>query len=172
MLHDQMLIITSAMYGAIGALVINEVAGYIRHHVSRRNDRRKLADLCVKHLRLIRDGIPNIERDEIAEEYHFSETNYAELSVGHFLHDLITSNIALFDIAKLGYTIKFFHGYKVQMSNIRKRLDLHAVELRQTEISNTSRPPAHPTATLTRETFEGLLKDLELTIQELRGLAH
>ena len=85
----------------------------------------------------------------------FNETTYNEAIVGHFLYDIITTNIDKFDdINSIKKTINFFHHYKINMSHIRTRLD---------ESSRKMAP-------LTEGTFNNLVQYLEESIAELKNL--
>jgi hypothetical protein len=117
--------------------------------------RRKLAALCVTHLTQIRDDLKSHVKIS-GEQVVFSETNYNEAAVGHFLYDLFTANIDKFaNLASINNTVTFFHHYKVNMSTVRSRLDSGKGDF----------------ANLTKGTFDNLLNYLEQAIDELQGLA-
>lgn len=136
--------------GAAIALILRELL----ENSKKIKYRKKIISLCREHLEKIRKDLKshiNIENDKAI----FNETTYNEAIVGHFLYDIITTNIDKFDdINSIKKTINFFHHYKINMSHIRTRLD---------ESSRKMAP-------LTKGTFNNLVQYLEESIAELKNL--
>ena len=140
----------SAFIGAAIALILRE----LRENFKKIKYRKKIISLCREHLEKIQKDLKghiNIENGKAI----FNETTYNEAIVGHFLYDIITTNIDKFDdINSIKKTINFFHHYKINMSHIRTRLDE----------SSLKKVP------LTEGTFNNLLQYLEESIAELKNL--
>jgi hypothetical protein len=143
-------ILLSAFAGAAAALLLGGALRSVRQH----DQRWRLAQLCLAHLERIQfDLLSHVRVDEAKAS--FGETQYHEAAVGHFLYDLLTSNMVAFtNPLAFAKTVDFFHHYKVNMSTVRSRLDR----------SDTR------SAQLTKGTFENLLERLGQAIDELRSM--
>ncbi|MDH3327125.1 MAG: hypothetical protein OEM38_10455 [Gammaproteobacteria bacterium] len=114
--------IEKILIGAIGAalaLALREVIEWLRTRKRRLN----LASLMVTHLRQIHRDLD--EHVQVKNgQANFKETQYWEIVVGDFLHQLFTGNIDVFlNVKSLEATVTFFHHYKVNMATVRSRLD-------------------------------------------------
>jgi len=138
-------------FGAIIGLFLREL-WECRKRLSRR---KKLAALCVEHLKQIYEDL--LKHVNVSGgKANFGETQYCEAVVGNFLYDLFTSNIEAFsNIHSVRKTITFFHHYKVNMSTVRSRLDASQ----------------NQNAQLTEGTYNNLLKYLKEAIDELNSIA-
>lgn len=153
--------------GAIIALLLRELVVFCRA----RRKRKKLARLAKNHLSLLEKAFAQVRMDNERARYMFSETNFSELNCVQFVYDSLVGNIDLFDVGKLENTVKFFHGHKVQMANVRARLDRSEVLIPAGSPAEDGTQRTIAYATMTLKTFEGLQKELEKAIGELEGLS-
>lgn len=141
----------SAFVGAAVALLFRELPEIWKNH----KRKKKLAKMCVEHLEQIQNDLNEHVRVNEGRAI-FSETEYCEIIVGNFLHDLITNNMDVFpDASSIKKTIMFFHHYKVNMSTIKARMD----------------GAGQQSASVTEPTFRNLQNYLSDAIGELKGLA-
>lgn len=148
MIEDKILI---GFIGAILALLLKELVDRIKS----RSRGRRIAKFVVEHLELLDNDFKTHVKVKDQKAY-FETTQYNELAVLDFLYDQITSNIDCFSgVSQLRKTVLFFHHYKIQMSNLKTRLD------------HSDGTPA----ALTEQTYKNLLFYLEGAIDEQRRIS-